>query len=415
MGPGLYHDNEGWGDGMNRTSICRILEKYPNIRLATVEDNVEILNFTKSIPMRAGLLSLRYERSPDYFAQTRIQGDFAFVLVLSHDGVICGVTAISVKKIYCNGRSAQTGYFSDLRIKPNLPSSIRAQWRGVYYEIVNNFKVIDELASCDFLYAVVFSENQRMQQIFSDQSVPVIHEKIGEFWTYNLLARLPRLFRLKNTKIPVKNGLKVRYAKVSDLSALKQHLNKENHPRALGHYFSGAKEDEFEKRLDKWDDFDIASFIVTENSMGEIVGCVYPWSAASTKRLIVDSLPTSITLLGQLMPLFGKPTISIGHELKVLYLTHLEISSFYSDQERQTIFESMLDFIYENNQHRDFHMMSFADFTVRPVAGGLKHKGFLAHRILSSVFQIIPKSHGTDPFRISRLKNQQMSYELAVV
>jgi hypothetical protein len=100
--------------------------------------------------------------------------------------------------------------------------------------------------------------------------------------------------------------------------------------------------DEFVKRMSQWHGFELSSFFIAENSKSEIVGFVFPWISSKTRRLVVDSLPLGIRIMGCLMPLVGKPCITTGKELKVLYLTHLEIASRYSDLERQTIFELLL-------------------------------------------------------------------------
>ena len=400
---------------MNMISVSEMLNKYPNIRLATQADNDEILEFTKSVPMRAGAVSLRYERGPNYFDQTKLQGDSAFVLVIVADGKIAGVTAISVKRTYCNGSAVKAGYFSDLRVQAKLPTHIRTQWRNVYFELINNFSTIAELCECSFLYSVLLNENDRMLKIFKNQSAPVSHEKIDEFWTYNLLGRLPVPFRMNNSRLSKQRGMKVRRATVDDIDALKEHLKHENEDRVLGHYFSDDDGDEFGKRMTRWANFDISSFIITEDCNNKIVGCVYPWSASRTKRLIVESLPKAMAIVGKLMPFLGKPSALIGHELKVLYLTHLEITSSYSDQERQAIFELMLRFIYKHKIHIGYHMMSFSDFPTRPLAPGLKGKGIIANQILSSAFQLVPKTGSASQFRVSPLKGKHIGYELGVV
>lgn len=400
---------------MNLISVSDLLKKYPNIRLANQSDNDEIVELIKRIPMKAGAVSLRYERSPDYFAQTRLQGDSAFVLVVVEKGSIAGVTAISVKDVYLNGVPVKTGCISDLRVRSGLPADIREQWRNIYFELVNNFSRIKELNECKFVHAIVLSENERMLRTFRDPNVPIRHEKIDDFLTYNLFGRLPLPFRLNNPKMAASLGLNIRRAKVSDIPALRRHLQRENQDRVMGHYFADGDGDEFAKRMSKWDEFDLTKFIIAEKSDGEIVGCVYPWSSSKSKRLVVDSLPLGISIIGRIMPLVGKPSLATDRELKVLYLTHLEIASHYSDSERQTIFELLLHAIYKSKMHCGYHMVSFSDFPIRPLALGLRRKGFVTNRVPTSAYQLVPKMPQEDPFRARLMKGMHIGYELAVL
>jgi N-acetylglutamate synthase-like GNAT family acetyltransferase len=400
---------------MNLISVSDLLKKYPNIRTATQSDNDEIIEFIKTVPMKAGAVSLRYERSPDYFAQIRLQSDSSFVLVVVEKGKIAGVTAISVKNIYLNGSTVKTACISDLRVRPGLPEEIREQWRNIYFDLVNHFRSIKELHQCKFMHAIVLSENERILRTFRDPDLPIRHEKMDDFSTYNLLGRLPLPFRLNDPKMAASMNLNVRRASDRDLPALRKHLQRENQDRVMGHHFSDGDGDEFAKRMTQWQGFKVSSFFIAENSEGEIVGCVFPWNSSKTKRLVVESLPRGISIVGQLMSLVGKPRLATGRELKVLYLTHLEIASHYSDRQRQSVFELLLREIYKSKMHSGYHMVSFSDFPIRPLAPGLRGKGFVTNRVPTSAYQLVPKRPEEDPFRARLLQGKHLGYELAVL
>ena len=399
---------------MSMISVKDLLHEYPNIRLASQADNAGILEFIKKVPMKAGQISVRYERAPDYFELIRMQGDSAFVLLAIEDGHIAGVTAITVKKTYVHGKVVKAGCIADLRVKPRLDPKIRLQWRSVYFDLVNKFANIEELHECAFMYAAVLNGNDRMMKTFKDPNAPIIHEKIDEFWTYNLFAKLPFGFKFNNHKLAKKLNMTVRRAEKEDLPALRQHLKAENLDRVLGHYFSDDSDDELSKRLNHWDRLDISSFIIAVNASGQIIGCVCPWNAAKTKKMVLDAAPLSITALGRLLPWVGKPGISTGSELKVLYLTHLEIASALTDDERQTVFEMLLKYVYDHKLQNGYHMMTFADFPARPLALGLKEKRIISYKILTSAFQLMPKISDGAKTKVTLLAGKHIGYELGV-
>lgn len=92
----------------------------------------------------------------------------------------------------------KAGCICDLRVKPCLYPDIRAQWRNVYFDLVNKFSQIAELHECAFMYAAVLTENQRMLKTFRDPNTPIIHEKIDEFGPTTCLPGLPSASKVAN-------------------------------------------------------------------------------------------------------------------------------------------------------------------------------------------------------------------------
>lgn len=90
------------------------------IRMATPEDNAELVALSAACPMRAGM-TLCVHRDPDFFALSRLQGDPWYVAVAEdpHAGVIgCGGGA--VRRLWLGGRPTSVMYAGDFKLHPRF-------------------------------------------------------------------------------------------------------------------------------------------------------------------------------------------------------------------------------------------------------------------------------------------------------
>lgn len=110
-----------------RFAICRVTtlplaRRKPRgegtvVRDARPEDNAGLIALAAACPMR-GDVELRVDRSPDFFALNRLEGDrWRVGVVDGSDGVI-GCVAVARRTVYLHGRPAQTLYVGDLKVHP---------------------------------------------------------------------------------------------------------------------------------------------------------------------------------------------------------------------------------------------------------------------------------------------------------
>ncbi|MBL8079879.1 MAG: hypothetical protein JNM55_18065 [Anaerolineales bacterium] len=85
--------------------------------LATHADDPELRRLLRENPF-AGSISLSFEREPDYFHASAIEGPFHETLVVrdSQNGRLVGIGDRSVRPLYVNGKIKDVGYFSGLRV-----------------------------------------------------------------------------------------------------------------------------------------------------------------------------------------------------------------------------------------------------------------------------------------------------------
>src|ERR1700752_1270332 len=109
--------------------------------LATEEDDASLRRLLRENPMQ-GAISLSFEREPNYFNASSIEGAFHQTLVAREmdTGEIIGVGNRSVRDMFVNGKVQAVGYMSQLRIHPKYGRGLYlarglAQGYRLYYAL----------------------------------------------------------------------------------------------------------------------------------------------------------------------------------------------------------------------------------------------------------------------------------------
>ena len=92
---------------------------------ATADDEPEIRALVGSVAM-PGTVSVRFEREPDYFLGTTIQGQPCDVLIARHtpDDALAGVMVRAMRRVFLDGKEATVAYIGQIRIAPRF----QARW-----------------------------------------------------------------------------------------------------------------------------------------------------------------------------------------------------------------------------------------------------------------------------------------------
>lgn len=88
---------------------------------ATPDDEPEIRTLVGSVAM-PGTVSVRFEREPDYFLGTTIQGRPCDVLIARHvpDDALAGVMVRAERRVYLDGQESRVAYIGQIRIAPRF-------------------------------------------------------------------------------------------------------------------------------------------------------------------------------------------------------------------------------------------------------------------------------------------------------
>lgn len=90
-----------------------------SVRLATEEDNEQLVTLTKLCPME-GRIAVCTERDPRFFTLNELQGHPYYLAVAQdHGGKIVGCASLALRNVYIDGKPTQCFYAGDLKIEPS--------------------------------------------------------------------------------------------------------------------------------------------------------------------------------------------------------------------------------------------------------------------------------------------------------
>ena len=174
-----------------------LLAGQARVRLATPEDNDQILAFFQHMTMKVRGLALRYDRSPNYFAHLQHQGRRQVVVLFFYaDGALGGVAALGLNPVFVAGQVQWAGYFSDLRIGPALGRILGRHWAEFFAQCLRHLQTLAEPDACRFLYFAVLDQNQGALRSIARNRTPMTARALIKYESVNLLARVPLLWRV---------------------------------------------------------------------------------------------------------------------------------------------------------------------------------------------------------------------------
>lgn len=181
------------------------------MRWATPEDNAALAELVRACPMD-GAFSLYFDRGPDYFALSRLQGEGSRVAVLEGPGGIVGAAAIaSFPEVFVGGAVRQAAYTSDLRLHPDARGG-RALKR--IYDFIGAAAAAE---GWDLGFTTVMAGNPAMRAVLEGKGGVMRYRKVATMT--NALIQ----FALPKRRVP---GFSVRPAGLGDLPAMVAHWNR---------------------------------------------------------------------------------------------------------------------------------------------------------------------------------------------
>jgi hypothetical protein len=400
--------------------LAQLTARFEGVRLATVADNRSILDFFNQKSMETESLSLRYERDPDFFAFLRMQsprqlvfmGEGAHIPATGASGGNAGTWAIATMTLrqgYIAGQATTVGYLGDLRV--GFDRRLLLQWRKVYGELLKHSGELEETGHCrHFITAVIDGNSQAIQALVNRPKSPYLYRKLAPYRMVNLLGRLPSVRRA-----PYPAGVTLRSARPEDLPALRRFLDDLNRGRAFGFRFGDGSQGEWDElnwRLENWKGLELPHFQLALGSDGRVIACFAPWTPSPTKKIVVDRMPFSMRALTWSQRLATGDGPREGSELKMKYLTALEVSRELDERDRLSVFRALLDHTYSSGCFRGAHLVAFTDFPQQSWLGALG--GYLKQTTPMTLYQVLHREYENDP-AILRIGELPPGFEMALV
>ncbi len=387
-------------------SIKEYLSKYKNLEIATSDDNQSILDFLANVPMESDRVSLRYDRSPDFFRLLNEQASFSYVIkILNKDKSIGGIGVFTVRKAWENGQEHHIGYTSDLRISPTLSMRSRVQWRNAYASIIKDFKSVTELKNLTYFYTAILDDNESALRSFTKGETGFSYKKISSYRSINIFGQKPFFNQKKFNRYNFSDY---------DKKQLIGFLSKVTSKLSSGYYYNNQTDDESVRREKEIKGYDYKNYLVIKDEEGDIISCCYPFHTSDSRNIIIDKMDVGYKILTSLSPFFKGKKLKTGESLKILYLTDLHFDESLTEDERAHITLSYVSHLIDNKIQKQFHLITILDFYNEQLTNKLKLNGHLFEEKKATLYQVLHSDHIENNSYYKIPKQKEIGFELAL-
>lgn len=283
------------------------------LRDATETDNAALIDLTTACPMN-GEISLRMDRSPDFFALNRLEGDPARVGVATDAaGRIVGCVAVARRSSYLNGEESAVAYVSDLKVHPSARGSGAADLLTGYARQVSR-----ELCGNDAtMLCTILAGNAPMERrARGPRGAPIL----SRFATSTVLA-IPLLWR----RAACVNGVTVRAAGDRDVERMASAWDTFARRRQFAPVMTAET---MQQWISAAPGLSIADYLIATDGRGAVLGFVGIWDQRTFKQLrVMDysrGLARARRAINAVSPLIGLPPLPApGECLPALAAVHL--------------------------------------------------------------------------------------------
>ncbi len=149
-------------------------------RLATIEDNQQLLELTSSTSM-SGEMGLRIDRYPNFFELNKLRGKTNVYIALQND-LIVGSICVSDQIVYINNEEYPLYYISDFKVAKTHRN------RGIGLQLTHEVAKYLETQNADFAFLNLSKGNKRPFVFFKDRSHYPDFQNIGAFKVFQFIG-----------------------------------------------------------------------------------------------------------------------------------------------------------------------------------------------------------------------------------
>ncbi len=322
-------------------SMDDILEKFTHIRLATEEDNAEILEFYNNESMQTGEESISFARTPDFFNFYKLSSKKYWLFIfLNKDQSIGGVGGVLRHERFVNGKLKPLAYFCDLRISNNASRIAKVQWRKFFPEIINILPKLGPDEYCESAYTAILADNEAAINSLTKGGRGITYRFLGKYHVHSYI----NTGFLKSKKF---------YAQDISQDEFLRFYKTENSEKFLC-------EDPIQtiKEISKYST--PVSFVGVFHQ-GKIIAALKPVLKNQTRRIKIQNMSKSKVMATNGLKLLGRPTPSKQGELSILDLSFLSYSSHLELEDKKLVLEAIQLWIERNKLLKDIHIINMTD------------------------------------------------------
>jgi GNAT superfamily N-acetyltransferase len=283
-----------------------------DVRDARPDDNADLVALSTACPM-AGELTMCVDRTPDFFALTRLEGERCRVGVAEVEGSVVGCVAASERRAFVDGTPTRTTYVGDLKVHPaHRGGGIADALTELARETCRDFAGDDALA----LITVLGGDRSVERRAFGPRGLPALH-RLAALHVHAIPLLWPRSVNV--TGLTVREG---RDEDIEEMGALWQTLAP---ARQLAPVMDAER---LRAWLDRAPGLAIHHYLVACRASGRIAGFVGIWDQSSFKQLRVLAYSRRLAMARRAMNVVASvsraPRLpATGETLRSLAAVHL--------------------------------------------------------------------------------------------
>lgn len=150
-------------------------------RKGTESDNQQLIDLTALSPME-GDISLRIDRSPDFFALLKLRGE-STVFVAENNQKIIGCICASRQEVFIGGKITQVYYVGDFKVADSYRN------KGVGYELTKRLEDYLISVDADLIFLNIAQGNTKPVPFFRKRVSSSDFENLGTFNIFQFLGK----------------------------------------------------------------------------------------------------------------------------------------------------------------------------------------------------------------------------------
>ena len=320
---------------------------YINIYEST-HDQADVFHLMETSAMTAGTMDLIYDRTPDFESLLRCQSSLhCTVIGRNPKKNIFALVSFSFSQKWIQGIKNPCAYVGDFRTDFSRYSTL--QWRQIYLNLLRSLQNDKNFGSPKYFLTAILKKNLTALRVLVQpkKDLGFYYQQIAEVAMVNVFGFLWGAPAPK---------YELQAATHQDEAAIREFLNLQEKEKNFGSVFDQSEADCWNERKKSWPHFSIENFLIIKDSSNKIIACTLPWNPDFAKRMRVQKLSLSLKIVFKFLNFLGVSAPLENENLKIIYLTHLNIAPSISKAEAVYAFLRKV-----RKLHPEVHMISFSD------------------------------------------------------
>lgn len=377
-----------------------VIYGLPHLTILGPQDDAEISRFFDQAAMGGRSLRLLMQRRPRFHALLEHRGGTSRVLGLrDHEGRLVGTGAFTSTTCFIDRKPGHFVYMADLRIQCK-DKDIRREWRECFGRLLKDIPRTRDAGENARLICVIIETNAKAIRVLKENS----HngQRLVQLAPYAMITLFKRL-RLRPVKC--RRFFAEQGATLEELESFLDSVHRE---QAFGQCFA-APHYELRRRLKEWKGLSLNDFYVVRDSAGRIVATTALWNPNHCKQSVIEG-PWWTKLYNGIARPLGLP--QFGQPLKIVYMTHLSFAWHLTPEQRQRVFEVLVERVWPEKKKRKAHGLAFCDFSEFTLTGAVK--AYVKVPVKVGMYIAVPEEEAAK-FNRDTLGKFPPAFELALV